>query len=178
MKIFQIIFCLFFATNALAQSLDQGAINSVVQEIVVGSGPVTKAEYDKFWGQFGATTAADRGQFINLMKQKFILAQEYQREVWICAEQAWNSRAVPACLGAKNKLALLTAEMKKNDAESALTPMSDYSTKLLAASAARGSIQNPNGGGEVALSLEMIKSTREGLDKMLARLGQVLRPNY
>ena len=56
--------------------------------------------------------------------------------------------------------------------------MTDYSDKLLNAAAKRTSIQNPNGDGEVQVTLEMIKSTRDGLDKMLVRLSQVLRPNY
>jgi hypothetical protein len=78
----------------------------------------------------------------------------------------------------ENKLNLLRAEMKKSDSEFALTPMTDYSDKLLNAAAKRTSIQNPNGDGEVQVTLEMIKSTRDGLDKMLVRLSQVLRPNY
>lgn len=160
------------------QSINTTALNSVVQGIVTGSGPVTKSEYDQFWAQFGANSAADRQQFIDIMKARFVLIQEYQKEVWSCAEQAWNSHVVPRCERANNKITLLTAEMKKNNSEGVITPMTDYSNKLLNAAANRGSIENPNGGGEVKVTLEMIRSTCDGLDKMLVRLGQVLRPNF
>lgn len=178
MKLFQILFLVFLSTNAAAQDFNQTALNSVIQQIVMGSGPVSRSEYDKFWQQFGITKAEDKAQLIDAMKQRFVLAQEYQREIWLCAEQAWNSRSVPPCIKAQNKLSLLRTEMKKSDSESMLSPMSDYSDKLLNAAANRTSIQNSNGTGEVPVTLEMIKSTRDGLDKMLVRLGQVLRPNY
>ena len=178
MKIFQILFLVFLSANAAAQDINTSALNSVVQQIVTGSGPVSREEYNKFWQQFGLTKAEDKAQLIDVMKQRFVLAQEYQREVWLCAEQAWNSRAIPRCERVENKLNLLRAEIKKRDSEFALTPMTDYSDKLLNAAAKRTSIQNPNGDGEVQVTLEMIKSTRDGLDKMLVRLSQVLRPNY
>jgi hypothetical protein len=177
MKILRFVIFLLLSNIAQAQEgIDAGALNSVVQEIVTGSGPVTKQEYDKFWAQFGANTTEDRSRLIGLMKQRFMLTQEYQREVWICAEQAWNLRSVPRCEKAQNKLNLLKNEMKDNQA--AVSPLEDYSTKLLKAAASHGSIQNPNGNGDVPVSLEMIKTTRSGLDKMLSRLSQVMRPNY
>lgn len=177
MKKILTLLLVIFSTNSFAQQLDQKSINSVVQEIVTGNGPVTKAEYDKFWQQFGATNAQERTQFINIMKQRFVLTQEYQREVWICAEQAWNSKAVPTCTKAQNKLNLLKNEMG-NDHASAISPLEDYSNNLLKAAASRGSIQNPNGQGQIEVNLAMIKSTREGLDRMLSRLSQVMRPNF
>ncbi len=178
MKIFQILFLVFLSTAAAAQGVDQLALNSVVQQIATGSGPVTKAEYDKFWQQLGVNRSEDKAQMISVMKQRFVLAQEYQREVWICAEQAWNSRSAPRCEKAQSKLELLKADLQKSDSVGALSPLEDYSNNLLIAAAKHGSIQNPNGAGEVAVSLEMIKSTREGLDRMLVRFSQVLRPNY
>lgn len=177
MKIIRLFIVLLLTNSAYAQEgIDVNGLNSVVQEIVTGSGPVTKQEYDKFWSQFGASTTEDRSRLIGLMKQRFMLTQEYQREVWICAEKAWNLGSVPSCEKAQNKLNLLKNEMKDN--QSAVSPLEDYSTKLLKAAASRGSIQNPNGNGEVPVNLEMIKSTRSGLDKMLNRLSQVMRPNY
>ncbi len=177
MKILRFVIFLLLSNIAQAQEgIDAGALNSVVQEIVTGSGPVTKQEYDKFWAQFGANTTEDRSRLIGLMKQRFMLTQEYQREVWICAEKAWNLRSVPGCEKAQNKLNLLKNEMKDNQA--AVSPLEDYSANLLKAAASHGSIQNPNGNGDVPVSLEMIKTTRSGLDKMLSRLSQVMRPNY
>ncbi|MBU6140476.1 MAG: hypothetical protein KGP29_02825 [Proteobacteria bacterium] len=178
MKIFQILFLVFLSTAAAAQGIDQIALNSVVQQIATGSGPVTKAEYDKFWQQLGVNRSEDKAKMIGVMKQRFVLAQEYQREVWICAEQAWNSHVVPRCENAQSKLGSLKADLEKTDSSGALSPLEDYSNNLLEAAAKRGSIQNPNGAGQVNVSLEMIKSTREGLDKMLVRFSQVLRPNY
>jgi len=179
MKIFSIIFVIFLANSANAQQApDQLALNSVVQEIVTGTAPITKAQYDKFWEQLGATKADQRAQTIEVMKQRFVLAQEYQREIWACAEQAWNSRAIPQCVGAQNKLNLLREEMKKTDSESMLKPMTDYSDNLIKAAATRGAIQGPNGVGQAPVTLEMIQSTKKGLDQMLNRFAQVLKINY
>ncbi len=166
-----------FSTNLFAQQLDQKSINSVVQEIVMGEGPVTKAEYEKFWQPFGANNAQQRAQFINIMRQRFVLTQEYQREVWLCAEKAWNLKAVPPCTKAQNKLSVLKNEVGA-DYASAISPLEDYSTNLLKAAAAHKAIQNPNGQGQVEVNLAMIKSTREGLDRMLSRLSQVMRPEF
>jgi hypothetical protein len=179
MKFFQILFLVFLSANAEAQdAAGQLALNLVVQEISTGTGPVSKTEYDKFWQQLGVTKSDEKAQMIDVMKKRFVLAQEYQREVWICAEQAWNSRVVPRCEKAQTKLNLLKTEMQKSDSVSALSPLEDYSINLLGAAAKHTSIQNPNGSGEVPVTLEMIKSTREGLDKMLVRFSQVLRANY
>jgi hypothetical protein len=179
MKIFSILFVIFFATSASAQQAsDQVALNSVMQEIVTGSGPITKAQYDKFWEQLGVTKADQKAQTIELMKRRFLLAQEYQREIWVCAEQAWNLRAVPQCVGLQNKLNLLRQEMGKNESELTLKPMTDYSDNLIKAAATRGSIQSPNGAGQVPVTLEMIQSTKKGLDQMLNRFAQVLKINY
>ena len=179
MKFLKIIFILLLSTNAFAdQGVDQVALNSLVQEIATGTGPVTKAQYDKFWQQLGVTKSESKAQMIDVMKTRFVLAQEYQREVWNCAEQAWNSRSIPICPSAQNKLSALRAEMKKTESESMLNPMSDYSDNLLKAAANHGSIQNPNGEGQVQVTLEMIRSTRTGLDQMLNRFSQVLKVNY
>lgn len=179
MKILGFVLFLFLSNFAYAQEgTDPMALNSVVQEIVTGTGPVTKAQYDKFWAQLGATQPDQRAQMIDVMKSRFVFAQEYQREVWNCAEKAWNSKSVPQCPGAQNKLASLRAEMEKTKSESMLNPMIEYSDNLLKAAATRGSIKNPNGQGEVQVTLEMIKSTRSGLDQMLNRFSQILKTNY
>ena len=59
MKIFQILFLVFLSANAAAQDINTSALNSVVQQIVTGSGPVSREEYNKFWQQFGLTKAED-----------------------------------------------------------------------------------------------------------------------
>lgn len=179
MKILRIIFLIFLSSAAYAeQGTEQLALNSVIQEIVTGSGPITKVQYDKFWQQLGVTKPDQRAQMIEMMKSRFVLAQEYQREIWACAEQAWNSRAIPQCIGAQNKLNLLREEMKKTESESMLKPMTDYSDNLIKAAATRGAIQNPNGGGQIPVTLEMIQSTKKGLDNMLSRFAQVLKINF
>lgn len=177
MKFLRITFLslIFLSANASAQ--DAG-IGGVIQGIVMGSGPVTKAEYDKFWAQTGMTAPEDKARMIELLKKQFVFTQEYQREVWSCAEQAWNSRNIPTCEKATNKLALLKTEMQRIDNVDAVKPMEEYTTNLLSAAAKHEPMKNQNGGPAIPLSLEMIQSTKVNLDKMLSRFGQVLQPSF
>lgn len=169
------LFSFLFSTNVFAQD-----VGSIIKAITMGEGPLTKQEYDAFWAGLSATDAVARSQVIRVLKGKLVLTQEYQREIWICAEQAWNRRSVPRCEKARNKFSYLRTEMMKEgkSAISSIKPMEEYSDSILKAAATRGTIKNETTGEDVPLTLEKIKNTRDGLDKMLSRFSQVLRPNF
>ena len=176
-----IIFCLsLMVQNALAQSqVDQGAnIGVLIAEVTLGNGPVTKREYDKFWTGIGANNPEDKQRIIMLLRVNFMAMQDYQREVWKCAEKAWNSRVVPKCEQSKVKLAQMKAAIQKSSPVSVLEVMEKNSTNLLEAAAKRGVFKSVNVAEGEQLSLELIQETKRNIDSMLSRFQQVLRINY
>lgn len=152
-------------------------VTLVIQEIASGSGPITKVEYDKFWQQMGITSREAKEVVIDNMRQNFLMTQEYQKEIWSCAEQAWISRVVPKCERAAAKISGLKMVMKQNGQEGALSPIEQNSKNLLEAAAKRQPMKGASG-VEVPLSLESIRAGKLATDTMLSRFERVLRVQF
>lgn len=153
-------------------------INGVIQEIALGNGPITKAEYDKFWKELGMTKPEEKQVVIAAMRKNLMMSQEYQKEIWKCAEQAWLSRAVPKCPAAKAKFDLMKAEMQKVNQEEALKTIQENSDNLLKSAAAHTSVKGSKTSPSLPLNLETIQATEKSMDRMLSRFEQVLRVQY
>lgn len=180
MKLLKIFLFVFLASssNLAAQGFDQNGVNTVIQEIASGTGPITKAEYEKFWSQIGITNRADKEKVITMMRKNFLMTQEYQQEIWKCAEEAWMKQKIPNCEKAKSKFEIMRAEMKKLNQEKMLKPIEDVSTNLLQAASKHEVVKNSSGGAPMPLTLEMIQATRKNMESMLKRFEQVLRVTY
>ncbi len=176
MKIFLLII-LLFSTNALAKESDQAMANAAMNDLNIENSRITKAQYDDFWNKAGAKNRKEKEQTILLMKDNFLSIQDYQREVWKCAEQAWNSKKISKCNGSEAKLKLLQANFKKNNQEDAMMKFKESSEAIIKAAANRGKY-TPTGGKEVQMSLELIKTTRNNLDKIFSKFEQILKVDY
>lgn len=171
-----LLVALIFCTPAFAQNLNANP-SAIMQQIASGSGPLTKAEYEKFWQTVGATSRADKERMIVAMKEGFILTQEYQREIWLCVEQSWISRNVAKCEKAQQKLAVMQRIMN-DDQKAVIKKMDDNSKRLIQAAAKREDFKIAENAAPLKFSIENIRAIRENLERMLKRFEQVLRIEY
>jgi hypothetical protein len=163
------------AANSQQITADSSA---AIQKIVMGSGPITKEEYDGFWNGLGATQEKDKERIISTMKESFFTIQKYQQEVWECAEKSWVDGKVEKCAKAKATLAKIK-RVKSEQQTVMIKNLEKNMDNLLKASAARGEYsleENPS--VKMVLTLELIRATKASIDKMLKRFEQVLRVKY
>lgn len=170
-----VIFC-FFAADVLAQNFAANP-TAVIQQIALGNGPVTKEEYDKFWQTVGVTSKADRQKMIQSMRAGFLLAQEYQKEVWTCIEKSWTTRIAAKCEKADQKLAVMKAAMN-NEQVDVVKKMDETSRRMMQAAAKHEDFKISDSATPLKLDLQNIRLIKQNLERMLDRLNQVLRAEY
>lgn len=192
-KILLTLFCVFLSQNSLAQGFtpmpgkapqtassqmyDVGAMMPSMRKIATGHGKITKAEYDAFWGDLGLTTTAQKSQVIGVMRQNFLAVQDYQKELWKCAKQAWITQKVPACERAQAKLVTIRKNMKDSGQSPMLQSMETQGEEVLNAAAKRSTIKAGNG-FDLQLSLEVIEDTSRTVEQVFSRFDQVLSVEY
>ncbi len=164
------------SANAWAQSFSSSQTDPALASLSASdSGKITKQEYDNFWGYFyAALSATSRAGLIAPLKQQLVTEKECEKELWICAEQAWNSRSVPRCEKGRNKLGLVRANMLGDGNKAQLKVTEDRFDNVLKASARRESLDSTEG----PITLEKIKSSQVESDKLLNKLSQVLKVDY
>lgn len=172
-----ICFCCLLCSQALAQAPINAGTGSAVAALYAGTGKITKEEYDAFWDKVGVKNHEEKEQVIGFMKSNFLLIQDYQREVWNCARQAWDARTVPACNKMREKLHQVQTNFKKIGQEESLTRLTRSSDSIINAAATRG-IFTMSSGQEGQMSLELIESTTASLDALFSRFEQILKVEY
>jgi len=149
----------------------------MIQKIVMGKGPVTKEEYDGFWNGFGIKNESEKKRIIDAMRDNFVTMQQYQQEVWSCAETAWVSRQVPQCKNAKNLIAKIKNKQSKSQGKM-IQAMEKNTDNLLRASANRTEFKPEGALVGLPLTIENIRSTKININAILQRFEQVLRVRY
>lgn len=178
MKTFTQIFLLFFfiTTSVKAQKLTIDS-SSIVQKILMGTGPISKVEYDEFWLSLGAKNQVQKQQMINSMQYIFITMQQHQKEVWNCAKEAWRTQKISPCQSARNVIGAIKKSGDKNKSLMAET-LQENADNLIQAAANHSKYKMKNSDVEMVLSAKLIESSATNTDKMLQRFGQLLRVNY
>ena len=113
------------------------------------------------------------------MRENFLLMQDYHREVWRCAEVAWNMRKVPPCNVLKDKRKRLEGHLGKFGAgEKESLDKLIHSSKTIINAAANRSSFSFEGLPKTQMSLRLIKSTEKNLSNFFSRFDQILRVDY
>jgi len=175
MKKFSLLFTLLFFV--CADVFAQQNVAVVIQKITNGKGQVTKAEYDEFWQSIGVTKRADKAKMIDSMRSGFLLTQEYQKEIWVCVEQSWNSRIAVKCEKAQKKMDVMKAAMNKDQIE-VIEKMDQNSKRMIQSASKHEDFKIAEGAAPLKLDVQNIRVIRENLERMLKRLEQVLRADY
>jgi len=175
MKKISLFFTILFFCGA--DVFAQTNVATVIQQIATGKGEVTKAEYERFWQSIGVTSRAEKAKMVESMRSGFLLTQEYQKEVWVCVERAWNTRSAVKCEKAQKKMEAMKKEMNK-DQISVVENLNQNSQRMIQAAAKHEDFQIASGATPIKLNVENIRAIRESLERMLKRLEQVLRVDY
>ena len=173
---FLILFFLNFAT-ANAQEIFNNATFEAIKKIVIGTGPVTKQEYNQFWKDLGVTNQSQKRKIIDKIKGSFFSMQQFQNAMWLCAEKSWIKEKVQNCTSAKRILTQIRSRKSAKQAQLA-SQMQASMEGLTSAAAKREKYQIPGTNDSIQLSLEGIKSNRHAIQNVLNRFSQVLRLRY
>jgi len=187
MKLFKIIFSsyLLFCSQAMAQlgmnekmANDTIAIQSVLQEIMLRPGKVTRADYNRFWEKTGVTSNTEKERVIASAKKNFIMIQEYTREIWICAEKAWISSKNPPCTKASQILENLKKASPMPEQQELYRLIEKNYADILNSAANKTPLQTPNTTTTTTLTLESIRTYRKSIDESLEKINKVLSVEY
>lgn len=178
MRKFSLLLTIFLFLNSEVFAQELAASPAlIIQQIASRAGPVTREEYDQFWKTLDATSRADKERVINLLRSGFLLTQEYQKEVWICVENSWNSRAPFNCDKSQKKLDAMKKIMNEEQI-AALKKMDENSQRMIQAAAKREEFKITAEATPLKLTVENIRAMRESLEKILKRIDRVLRVDY
>lgn len=187
MKIFRLIIILFFLSNsnAFAQykellKSNQNALGmqNALQELMLKQGNVTRQDYDNFWNKLGINSRQEKEMTINSIKKNFLLIQEYNREMWSCAQTAWYTSKIPDCPKAQERLTTLKKNSKMKEQAELFKIIEENFDNILKASANKTEIKGKNGANYGKISLEIIISSKDNIDKILNRFNQVLVTDF
>lgn len=146
--------------------------------LMSGEQKLTKSEYDTFWKMMPPISAAEKSRFIEFIKPDLVDGLEYQRNLWICAKEAWITKRTPNC---ESAFKVFDRMLKKTKSQGlSVAPMMDSlenSKRLLSASASRSVLKGYDG-KEVSLSLDLISSTINTMDVKFSRVRDGLRESY
>lgn len=174
-------FCALIALgsfNASAQESQQTGITAAMTDIFAGEGAVTQRQYDSFWSVVGVKNQSEKRQVIIFMRQNFLSAQDYQREVWECAKTAWIEKKNPECSKLKVKFNIVQGDAQDEVQKATLANMEKVADMIIQAAADHGTFALEEGSRQVPMSLALINSMKENLDKCYARFDAVLNLEY
>lgn len=148
---------------------------AAIEFLVSGSQKLTKREYEKFWEMMPTLSPSEKEKFNTSLKPLLVDGLEYQRNLWLCAREAWQSQRTPECKDAFRVFDRMMRLSKSKGIET--SPMLDSlenSKRLLSAASQRGVLKGYDG-REILLSLELINRTISQLDIKFSRVQEGLR---
>ena len=176
-------FILFFLTclNAYSQSEMSQNISREFTKIILSPEKITKNDYNNFWKQTGITSQQEKINFIVSMKNSFMAVQEYNRDVWDCAEKSWIANKEIDCPKLK-KSANNLKNIFNNSAEiDKFKEMEKNFTELIKVSSRRGANTDKSANGSKVfkqITLADIQKTKEDTKKILDRGDIILQPEF
>lgn len=170
---------LYFIILLLSLSLESLAQEATpkpdpMQKIIMGSGKVSQKEYDEFWQYLEVKNSKEKREIVNSMRKTFLPMQEYQKESWACAAQAWNKRKKVPC----PKADAVAAAYKKSNGFDFAAEMVAMSSSLIEGAAKRKSVVLMQDVPALPLTKESIAESEKFFANSVDRLSQVLKPSY
>lgn len=157
---------------------DTIALQGILQEIMLKTGKVSRADYEKFWGRAGVTSSVDKERVIASTKKSFVLMQEYTKEIWICAEKAWLSSKKLPCTKANeiiDRMKKLSGIPEQQELYKLIEKTYD---EILNAAANKTPLKTPQNSTSTNLSLESIKIYRKSIEESLEKINKILSVDF
>jgi len=183
MKIIQLSIIAFFLTASSASAQYKQLVNSnsealnmqkAMQELMMKQSEITREDYNNFWSKLGANSPQEKTRVIASIKKNFILIQEFNREMWNCAESAWYSSKLNLCPKAQEKLSALKQNAKMKEQFDLFNILEENLNNIIKSAANKTDIKGKDGTNFGKLSIESIRVSRDNIDKMLNRFDRVL----
>jgi|APGre2960657423_1045063.scaffolds.fasta_scaffold05540_2 membrane peptidoglycan carboxypeptidase len=187
MKIIQLtIIALFLtASSAFAQynqliktNQEAMSMQTALQELMLKQGEITREDYNNFWSKVNANSFQEKQRLISLIRKNFILIQEYNREMWNCAESAWYSSKINTCTKAQEILTGLKKDAKMKEQLDLFNTIEENLNNVIKAAANKNEIKGKDGTSLGKITIEAIKNSRNNIDKILARFDRILSVEY
>jgi hypothetical protein len=183
MKIIQLTIIALFLTfsSAFAQynqltktNQDAMSMQNALQELMLKQDEITREDYNNFWSKVNANSPQEKARAIASIKKNFVLIQEYNREMWNCAETSWYSSKIDPCPKAQEKLASLKKDSKMKEQNDLFNIIEENLNNIIKSAANKTDIKGKDGTSFGKISIESIKSSRDNINKMLNRFDRVL----
>lgn len=175
-------FSVFFCTASFGQQSSnfpsQVDIGNALREVIGGTGPITREEYDHFWNRVTLKGTVGKKQVIDFFSDIMVDMLAYQNEIWRCAFIAWNTRTIVDCLEAREIYERIKATEAKHGGEINQMDVSQENTRRLIIASANHGILKFVDGREFEISAKIIAQTKSGLKEKVDRLKQILRVKY
>ena len=175
-----IILVLLTCSKAYSQSQIANNISQELSNIMLSKEKITKKDYNNFWSKTGVKSKEEKINFIYSMKSSFVVIQEYNREVWDCAEKSWISNKEIECKNLQksieniNKILVDSADIEK------FKKMENGFNEMIKGSARRGKDIELGNGSKIfqEITLGSIQEIKKKTNLMLERVNVILQPEF
>ena len=170
-----ILFLLIF-TSSYAQEMTEKP--DPIQIIMMGKGKISKREYNEFWRHLEVKNKEEKAATILSMRQSFLPMQEYQKEIWTCAEIAYKKRKNVSCNKSLEVINAYKKSSKLGNQNPYVKELEKMGEKILNAAAKREKLYLVNNEDGFNLDEKSIKESKEAFTSGVDRLKQVLVLEY
>ena len=177
-KTFILIFLTSF--NAYSQSEMSQNISREFTKIILSPEKITKNDYNNFWKQTGIKSREEKMNLIVTMKNSFVAVQEYNKDVWDCAEKSWIANKEIDCAKLKKSTNTLKNIFYNSQEIDKFKEMEKNFIELIKVSSRRGIDSDKNNSSKnfKQITLVDIQKTKEDTKKILERADIILQPEF
>ena len=162
------------------KTLDQqnSGIQGALQEIMLKQTKITRKDYDNFWQKVGINSPQEKEMAIASIKKNFITMQEYNREIWNCAEQAWYKSQVIKCSKADAIMNKFKEDNAMKDQGDLIKLIESSYQNIITAAATKQELTGKDGTKMGKLDLATIQASRKTVDDSLKKFDRILAVNF
>jgi len=175
-----LILTLIICFDAYSQSEMAQNISQEFSKIILSPEIITKKDYNNFWKKTGIKSREEKMNLIIAIKNNFVAVQEYNKDVWECAEQSWIANKEIECADLKKSTKNLRNIFSNSAEIDKFKQMEKNFIDLIKISSKRGkNIDEPNTLKIFQqITLADIQKTKESTKKILERADVILQPEF
>ena len=175
-----IIIILLTSSKAYSQSQIANNVSQELSNIMLSKEKITKKDYNNFWSKTGVKSREEKINFIFSTKNSFLLIQEYNREVWECAEKSWIVNKEIECKNLKKSIENIKKILVDPTDIEKFKTMENGFNEMIKVSARRNKNIELGNGAKISqeITLESIQEIKKKTNLMLERINIILQPEF
>jgi len=141
---------------------------------------ITKRDYDNFWSKTGIKSKEEKINIIIVLKNNFLIIQEYNQAVWDCAEKSWIANKEIICKDLQKNIETIKKNLVGSVDIEKFREMEIGFNSMIKDSAKRGKNIELGNGAKIfqEISLESIQEIKRKTNSMLERTKIILQPEF